>query len=176
MGRCLPKAIFAGLSLILLHSIQPAVAGGIYSRDLGCEQKFVDRGLEICRALEREMDWTWKGHAIISPSYRITFESVGRVFCQLPISAEDTTILVDMALSSDSRHDSIEAQVNNGSRFLLALLGQQTLDHFPSLDAIPKDKHLTAEYLKREVHSWFSDSTSIFNPSHRHYILREGCR
>lgn len=87
--------------LLLLMVSLPAAAGGLYSRDLVCKDQPSDRAKEICRALERELEWTWKGHAIISPSYRMTIDGERRIFCQLPITVKDVGILVNMALDSE---------------------------------------------------------------------------
>ena len=157
----------------------PAAAEGLYSRDLNCEEQASDRAREICHALEGALEWTWKGHAIISPSYRVTSESERRVFCELPITASDTHTLVNMALDSDFRYTKAEARISNGSRGLLKLLGQQALDHFPGPDDLSgkhsKTRRNALEYLKQEIEGAISRPENIYNPSHRNYILRGGC-
>lgn len=161
----------------MVLSPSPAAAGGLYSRDLDCEEQHTDRSREICRAMEEALEWTWKGHAIISPSYRVTFESERRVFCQLPITTGDTRTLVDMVINSDWRHTTAEARINNGARGLLALLGQKALDNFPEPGDLPnnKMKRLVAKHLKEEITLLIADPVNIYNPAHRSYILRDGC-
>jgi hypothetical protein len=47
------------------------------------------RGQEICRALSASMEWTWMGHAIISPGWRPTWRGLAHVWCALQISDAD---------------------------------------------------------------------------------------
>ena len=68
---------------------------GMGSRDLGCDQQ-PGRVQEICRRLEREMQWTWMGHAVISPGWRVTFESVARTYCAERVSPEDVQTLQNL--------------------------------------------------------------------------------
>src|SRR3954463_8741820 len=42
----------------------------------------VPREKELCQALVRSMEWTWLGHAILSPGWRITFRGVARCLLQ----------------------------------------------------------------------------------------------
>ena len=170
------SGIFLPAALLLFLAPLPAAAGSLYSRDLVCQQQPSDRAKKICRALERELEWTWKGHAIISPSYRMTIDGERRVFCQLPITVKDVIVLVNMALDSVFGDNMSQAQIDNGSRSLLKLLGQQAIDRFPSTDNIPdKTRRLSAEYLKKEIQMSISSPSNIFNPSHPNYILRDGC-
>lgn len=118
---------FAGFGLLLiLASSSGVAAASLYSRNLSCQRWSAARANEICKTLEREMEWTWTGHAIVSPSYRVTFETVRRTYCALSVSAQDTAVLVDMVLTLERKSDGnmARAQLINGSRFLLSLLGK----------------------------------------------------
>lgn len=155
----------------------PSAAGGLYSRDLDCGSQPSARGKKICRALEQALAWTWTGHAIISPSFRVNTESVRDVYCSLPITAEDTRTLIDMVVSPEVIAEFWQSQLDNGVRSLLSMLGQHSLDQFPPLESIadPRKRH-TAQYLKEHISLTIAESSSsIFSPSHRLYILRDGC-
>ena len=43
------------------------------------------------------------GHAIISPGWRVTWNGLRRVYCQLKIGASDVETLKDLSRSSDWR-------------------------------------------------------------------------
>ena len=125
------------------------------------------------------MEWTWTGHAIVSPSYRVTFGTVRRTHCALAISAQDTPTLVDMVLALDRKPDSsmARAQLVNGSRFRLNLLGKQALDVFPLRDKSWDDQSWQiAKNLREEVALNNSDPGMIWNPANPQYLLRNGCR
>ncbi len=155
-----------------------AAAGNLYSRDLDCGKQPEGRAGEICRAMEDALELTWKGHAIISPGFRMTIERERSVYCSLPLTADDTRILVDMVIASDSRGSPAEAQLNNGARSLLALLGQKALERFPEPGELPnnKMKRQIARHLKEEIALLIADPVNIYNPAHPKYILGGGCR
>lgn len=165
--------------LLLLLFLLPSstVADSLYTRHLACEEQFTGRSREICQALEHALEWTWTGHAIFSPSYRIKTEGILRAYCSLPVTNKDTEILIDMYFNSEYKDGMGQAQINNGVLDLLSLLGQQALDYFPALDKIPdKRKRNSIKYLKEHISLAIAeDSSSIFNPSHPYYILRDGC-
>ena len=73
------------------------------SRDIGCASVTQDRGKEICLALSSSMEWTWMGHAIISPGWRVTWNALRRVYCREKISATDVVALESMKRGSDWR-------------------------------------------------------------------------
>ena len=170
----LPKFIVAVLCLVS----SPLAADNLYTRNLGCQEQTSGRAKVICHALAEALEWRWTGHAIISPGFRISFDGLRHVYCSLPITYRDTELLVDMAFHAESRSGTKQAQINHGVVALLLMLGHQALKHFPDLDKIPdKSRHSHAEYLKTQIsHSIKETSTSIFNPQHRYYILRGGCR
>jgi len=72
----------------------------------------------LCRAaraadlqsLEWELEWTWTGHAILTPSFRVTFETVKKVYCLLSISAADTLALVDIVVRLERKPDGAMAR------------------------------------------------------------------
>jgi hypothetical protein len=165
----------AGFGLLLVSF--SAVADSLYTRELDCERQSSPRAKEICRALESALEWTWTGHAIISPSFRMGLEGMRRVYCTVPITPRDTGLLVEMEFDSDSRTGMRQVQINNGVRWLLSMLGKQALDHFPDIKQIAdKRRRNRAQYLKKMIELDIDQrSSSIFNPSHRQYILRDGC-
>jgi hypothetical protein len=71
-------------------------------------------------SLARNMDWTWTGHAIVSPSFRVGFAGARRTFCQAPITPEDTADLIGIILATDTRSGMVAGQLNNGARFALS--------------------------------------------------------
>ena len=88
----------------------------ITSRDLGCAAVSDIRGGVICRRLQREMQWTWTGHAIISPGWRVTFQSVVRTYCGEKVGYKDVRSLE--ALRQSSR----DWRTESGADFLLRLV------------------------------------------------------
>jgi hypothetical protein len=73
------------------------------SRDIGCASVTGNRGKEICLALSNSMEWTWMGHVIISPGWRVTWNALRRVYCRERISAEDLPALEALKMGSDWR-------------------------------------------------------------------------
>jgi hypothetical protein len=86
------------------------------SRDIGCANVTLGRGQEICHALSDSMEWTWLGHAIISPGWRVTWNALRRVYCREKISAADLTALETMKTGSDWR-------LQDGADGLIRLVG-----------------------------------------------------
>jgi hypothetical protein len=89
------------------------------SRDIGCANVTRGRGKEICRALSDSMEWTWMGHAIISPGWRVTWNALRRVYCREKISAADLTALGTMKMGSDWR-------LQDGADGLIRLVGSSS--------------------------------------------------
>ena len=73
------------------------------SRDIGCAVIAQMRGKEICHALSDAMEWTWMGHAIISPGWRPTWEGLRRVYCREEVSGKDIATLETLKQGSDWR-------------------------------------------------------------------------
>jgi len=88
---------------------------GMGSRDLGCDQQR-GRAQEICRRLAREMQWTWMGHAVISPGWRVTFESVTRTYCAERVGPEDVQALKNL------RRTTKDWRAESGADFLIRLV------------------------------------------------------
>lgn len=63
------------------------------SRDLGCSNVAPGREQEICRSISDSMQWTWFGHAIISPGWRPTFDSIRDVYCRRQVTTADLPVL-----------------------------------------------------------------------------------
>lgn len=141
-----------------------------------CNQEATQRARAICHSLEQEMQWEWLGHAIVSPGYRVGFESVRKTYCRLPILAEDTATLVALATS----HWGVgmrDVQIENGARWLLYLLGPSALENFPSPEGISKRIELqAAENLRRDIALTIADPGTIWNRSNPQYLLRDGCK
>jgi hypothetical protein len=93
-----------------------AARTNILSRDLGCAGVPDARGRMICRRLQQEMEWTWTGHAILSPGWRVTFKSVRRTYCAAGIGDRDINALE--ALQQTTR----DWRAQSGADFLLRLL------------------------------------------------------
>jgi hypothetical protein len=86
------------------------------SRDLGCAAVSDIRASVICRRLQREMQWTWTGHAIISPGWRVTFRSVVRTYCGEKVGSKDVKSLEAL------RRSSTDWRTESGADFLLRLV------------------------------------------------------
>ena len=169
----------ASLTILLFLSFSsPALAASLYSRNLSCGDWSATRGNEICRTLEREMEWTWTGHAVVSPSFRVTFETVRRSYCAISISSQDTATLVELVLAVERKGgaSTAQAQLLNGARFLLYLLGSQALRAFPEekKDWDERSRRI-ARTLRDDIAFNSADAGMIWNPANPQYLLRQGC-
>lgn len=159
-------------------------AGSLWQRDLKCASEKSERAQVICKALEKEMQWAGTGHAMPGlPSFQVTFKTAARVFCRLPVRAEDTPTLVEMGLwhrYASTDHSLRAAQLSNGTTSLLALLGDAAKPHYPSLEAIHKpqawmtDQEMDA--LRREIENMTDHPASVFSPRSPDYLLKGGCQ
>src|SRR5580765_3723240 len=71
------KVAWSAFTSVFVLAVANAYAlDSLYSRNLSCSRFSAARERQICEALEREMEWTWSGHAIIAPSFRVTFATV----------------------------------------------------------------------------------------------------
>lgn len=91
------------------------------SRDIGCAKVDSGRGKNICNNLSASMEWTWMGHAIISPGWRVTWDGLGRVYCHEKITAADIPVLESLKRGSDWRledgaDDLIRLTMNSGGK------------------------------------------------------------
>jgi hypothetical protein len=62
------------------------------------------------------MEWTWTGHAIISPGWRVTWNALRRLYCREKINRTDLTALETMKRDSDWR-------LEDGADELIRLVG-----------------------------------------------------
>ena len=91
------------LLIAAIGSGRAAAAKDLYlPHRLDCERYRLDRARSICRSLEAEMQWTWLGHAIVSPGWRVTWETVRRVWCG-GVTSADTAALEELRRSMDFR-------------------------------------------------------------------------
>ena len=86
------------------------------SRDLGCANIAPGRGNALCQALSESMEWTWMGHAIISPGWRVTWSALRQVYCHERIAAADLPVLELLKQASDWR-------LQDGADGLMRLVG-----------------------------------------------------
>jgi hypothetical protein len=86
------------------------------SRDLQCDAVRHARGRAICRRLQQEMQWTWTGHVIISPGWRVTFQTVRRTYCLEKIGVRDIAALESMQRAAK------DWRAEDGAEFLLRLV------------------------------------------------------
>jgi hypothetical protein len=168
------------LSVILFCATSSiAAADALYRRSLACDNWTNTRERDICNALEREMEWTWTGHAILAPSFRVTFSTAKQVYCALPITPRDTRPLVDMVLGVERKPAGTMSilQIANGSRFLLYLLGESALKMFPARDKDWDDRSWQmVKNLREDIARDSGDVGMIWNKANPQYLLREGCR
>jgi hypothetical protein len=66
---------------------------GMASRNLQCDGIDNARARAICERLEQEMAWTWMGHTIVSPGWRVSLQSVTRTYCVEKIDPRDIPAL-----------------------------------------------------------------------------------
>jgi hypothetical protein len=76
------------------------------SKDIGCAKAKTARGKEICAALSESMEWTWMGHAIVSPGWRVTSDGLRQTYCRTHVTAADIPALKELAKSTDWRLES----------------------------------------------------------------------
>src|SRR5512135_2088904 len=91
-------AALIGLALILCWP-----SGNMASRDIGCANVNSERGRDVCNALSASMEWTWMGHAIVSPGWRVTWSGLARVYCHENIITADLPVLAVLKRGSDWR-------------------------------------------------------------------------
>jgi hypothetical protein len=104
----------AGVIAILMAMAWPDQR--MASRDIGCGKVAGARGKEICQALSQSMEWTWMGHAIVSPAWRVTWKGLVRVYCREKINAADVPVLATMKTAADWR-------LQDGADDLIRLIG-----------------------------------------------------
>ena len=74
-----------------------------YSRHMQCEEQADSRARAICESIERNVVYTCCGHAIVSPGFRSTLETVVSVWCEQRVNTNDIKALNSLSISSDTR-------------------------------------------------------------------------
>ena len=100
-GKALSVVVLLVFATLVVASFWPC--GSIASRDIGCAMAQSTREREICRALSEALEWTWLGHAIIAPGWRLTWPGLRRVYCGQNIAAADIPALETLARAADWR-------------------------------------------------------------------------
>jgi hypothetical protein len=138
----------AAIPLIALAGAMCWPDGNMASRDLGCTRESSARGQEICAALADSMRWTWLGHAIVSPGWRVTWDGLREVYCKKRIAAADIPVLKDL---KKYKPDFVpDWRLESGANDLI-----QLLENADGGGDQPEN--------------------SLFNPKNRQYILKGGC-
>ena len=106
--------IFAVFFSLVVYGLWPE--RGMGSRDLRCAEILNARAQTICRRLEKELQWTWMGHAIIAPGWRVSFEGVRSTYCAEKIGAGDIAALDVL------RQTAKDWRAESGAEFLLRLV------------------------------------------------------
>lgn len=148
--------VAAALCLVSL-----AVQANLLTRDLGCEPLAEGRAVLICLAIERELEWTWTGHAIFAPGWRPTAGTVRRVFCGLPVLPEDTLRLVRLRSQPQWR-------LQSAAESLLRLLGRDAIHELQRAGG-------GMARLGAQIEIDIAAEESVFNPAHAAYVLKGGC-
>jgi hypothetical protein len=120
MKWLLAAAVLA-LSVLLLWP-----RGEMISRDMGCAQVAPERARRICESLSATAEWTWMGHAIIAPGWRVTRSSVRRTYCREKVGVDDGAVLEALAKSPDWR-------LQSGAESLLRLTRDQKQEDAASI-------------------------------------------
>ena len=90
------KIFFCGVPAALVLALAAALcwpSGYMIHRDIGCAKAESPRGREICEAISGSMEWTWLGHAIISPGWRLGWNGMRDVYCGQKIGEADLPVL-----------------------------------------------------------------------------------
>jgi hypothetical protein len=147
----------------------------LLSRKLHCERFELPRSAEICRGLEREMEWTWMGHAIFSPGFRPTWNTMRRVFCAIHVEPRDTAALVALAIWH-RKGEQNDWRLESGATDLLKMMGKSAVDALPVPGSLATESaNVQLRHLKEDLETTSSDARFIFHPSNPEYILRGGC-
>lgn len=108
MPSIAPKAAVYLVVMLLIAGFLGMVATGNvapwrYSRHLQCENQADKRARQICESIERHVEYTCCGHAIFSPGFRSTLDTVVAVWCEQRIKGTDIEALDALSKSSDMR-------------------------------------------------------------------------
>jgi hypothetical protein len=125
--KAIPTVIVAGFLVLVLVMVWPDRK--MISRDIGCANVPSQRENEICQALSDSMEWTWMGHAIMSPGWRVTWTALRWVYCRERIGAVDLNALERMKRGSDRR-------LQDGADGLIRLVGSRSGPPYESENSI----------------------------------------
>ena len=104
LSRYRPQAVFCLCGVLVLAAPMAAcLERWQYSRELHCENQTDSRARQICSSVERHLEYTCCGHAIISPGYRSTWITVKAVWCEERIEEKDVATLRALAKANDWR-------------------------------------------------------------------------
>jgi hypothetical protein len=157
----MPQRAFLVVLFVVAVFASTGCTKGIGARDLDCGALREARGVQICQKIERELEWTWTGHAILAPGWRPSFATARRVFCDLPVNAADAPVLARMKQHADWRPQSAaQSQLN--------LLGAAAIAALNSAGAVYRP-------IVEEIEQSIGDEVSIFNRTNPDYVLKGGC-
>jgi hypothetical protein len=94
------------LFVLILVGLSASAERWQYSKQLNCRKQLDRRAQDICRSIERHLEFTWFGHAIISPGYHSTWNTVKNVWCEQHIEQKDAMVLRELAKTHDWRLES----------------------------------------------------------------------
>lgn len=108
MSGVVPKLVVYLLATSLVAALIGTIASGTvaswrYSRQMDCQRHSDTRTREICESVERNVEYTCCGHAIISPGYRSTLKTVAAVWCEQRVEQADIEALTTLSQSDDMR-------------------------------------------------------------------------
>jgi len=83
---------------------------------IGCARHQNPRTAQICRAIAEEMEFKWMGHAVPAPGYKVTAQTLVRVYCRLGLTKSDAPAL------------KVLTGVGPASDDLLILVGEKWVD------------------------------------------------
>jgi hypothetical protein len=97
-----PFAMLILLGLIFIVALQN-LAPWRHSRHMNGGEQINTRMRELCASIERNLQNTCCGRAIVSPGYRATLKTVAAVWCDQRVKQEDLPALIALAESEDVR-------------------------------------------------------------------------
>lgn len=127
-------------------SPEPVRHNSMYSRQLGCELQ-AEQDREFCAQIEKEQEWTWAGHAGLSPGWRVTPKTICILTYRYKLSEADLPQLERMRKVNG--HD-IDWRLEFGLGGLIRVIKNRN-------GATPED------------------AGSIYDPANANYILKDSC-
>lgn len=77
----------------VLLSMGCSMSGEHRAEELGCARQANPRTVQICRAIADEMEFELMGHVVPAPGYKVTSQTLVRVYCRLGLSKNDEAAL-----------------------------------------------------------------------------------